>query len=399
MAQAVIASAVRTPIGAFTGALAEVPATGLGALVVAEAVRRAGIEPEGVDEVLMGNVLQAGLGQNPARQAALRGGLPETVPCTTVNKVCGSGLKAVALAAQAIVAGEAQVLVAGGMENMSAAPHLLSGMRRGHRMGDVPLVDSMTHDGLWCAFCDTHMGVTAENVAAEDEIGRAEQDAFALRSQRRAAAALDAGVFDEEIVAVPVPRRRGDPVIVDRDEFPRPDTTAEGLAALRPAFDPRGTVTAGTSSGINDGAAALVVMSAEAARERGVTPMAVVRASASVGVPPRVMGLGPVDAIGKALERAGVAIGDVDVFELNEAFAAQSIAVCRRLGLDEERVNVHGGAIALGHPIGASGARVLTTLLHEMARRDARLGVAALCIGGGQGIAMVVERTDGPPAG
>ena len=399
MAQAVIASAVRTPIGAFTGALAGVPATDLGAIAVAEAVRRAAIDPQRVDEVLMGNVLQAGLGQNPARQAALRGGLPETVPCTTINKVCGSGLKAVALAAQAIAAGDAQVLVAGGMENMSASPHLVSGMRTGHRMGDVPLVDSMVRDGLWCALCDVHMGVTAENVAAEDEIGRAEQDAFALRSQQRAAAALDAGAFDEEIVAVPVPQRRGDPVLVDRDEFPRPDTTAERLAALRPAFDAQGTVTAGTSSGINDGAAALVVMSAEAAREQGVTPMAVVRASASVGVPPRVMGLGPVDAIRRAVERAGVSIADIDLFELNEAFAAQSIAVCRRLGLDEERVNVHGGAIALGHPIGASGARVLTTLLHEMARREARLGVAALCIGGGQGIAMVVARPEGASGG
>jgi acetyl-CoA C-acetyltransferase len=393
----VIAGAVRTPIGSFVGALSSVPATRLGAIVVAEAVRRAGIDPARVDEVLMGNVLSAGLGQNPARQAALDAGLPEAVPATTVNKVCGSGLKAVALAAQAIRAGDASVVVAGGMENMSAAPHLLPGSREGHRMGDAALVDSMIRDGLWCAMCDAHMGVTAENVAVEYEIGREDQDAYALTSQQRAARALREDVFRAETVPVSVPRRRGKAVVVDKDEFPRPDTTLEGLAKLRPAFKGAGTVTAGTSSGLNDGAAAMVVMSAEAAREQGVTPMAAIRGYASAGVAPRVMGLGPVEAVPAALARAGVTLDEVDVIELNEAFAAQSLAVARRLGLDHERVNVHGGAIALGHPIGASGARILTTLLHEMGRREARLGLAALCIGGGQGIAMVVERV-GPSA-
>jgi acetyl-CoA C-acetyltransferase len=392
MREAVIAGAVRTPIGSFLGALSSVPAPRLGAIVVAEAVRRAGIDPAGVDEVVMGNVLSAGLGQNPARQAALEAGLPDAVPATTVNKVCGSGLKAVALAAQAIRAGDADVLVAGGMENMSAAPHLLPGSREGHRMGDATLVDSMVRDGLWCASCDVHMGMTAENIAVEHEIGRDDQDAYAHASQQRAARALREDVFRAETVPVRVPRRRGKAVIVEEDEFPRPDTTLEGLAKLRPAFTARGTVTAGTSSGINDGAAAMVVMSAEAAEEQGVVPMAAIRGYASAGVAPRVMGLGPVEAVPTALARAGVGLDEIDVIELNEAFAAQSLAVSRRLGLDPARVNVHGGAIALGHPIGASGARILTTLLHEMARRHARLGLAALCIGGGQGIAMVVER-------
>lgn len=392
MSEAVIVSAVRTPIGAFMGGLSAVPATRLGALVVEEAVRRAGIDPGALDEVLMGNVLSAGLGQNPARQAALGGGVPETVPATTVNKVCGSGLKAVALAAQAVRAGDARAVVAGGMENMSAAPYLLPAMRAGARMGDAQAVDSMIRDGLWCASCDVHMGVTAENVAAEEEISREDQDAFALESQRRAGAAIESGVFDREIVPVSVPARRGEPVVVSRDEHPRPDTTAEALARLRPAFAEGGTVTAGTASGINDGAAAVVVMSAEACAAAGAAPMAAIRGYASAGVAPRVMGMGPVRAIERALERAGVTLADIDVIELNEAFAAQSLGVVRRLGIDPARTNVHGGAIALGHPIGASGARVLTTLLHEMERSDLRLGLAALCIGGGQGIAMVVER-------
>jgi acetyl-CoA C-acetyltransferase len=395
MSDAVIVSAVRTPIGGFQGALASVPAVDLGARVIAEAVRRAGVDPEAVEEVLMGNVLSAGLGQNPARQAALRGGLPETVPATTVNKVCGSGLKTVALAAQAVRAGDADVLVAGGMENMSAAPYLLEGAREGWRMGDRPAVDSMVRDGLWCAMSDCHMGVTAENVAVEHEITREDQDAFAAESQRRAAAATASGAFRDEIADVEVPRRRGDPVVVRDDEHPRPDTTAEGLAGLRPAFDREGSVTAGNASGINDGAAATVVMSRERAESLGLAPMAVVRSWASVGVAPRVMGVGPVTAVRAALARAGLEVGDVDLAELNEAFAAQSLAVCRELGLDPERTNVNGGAIALGHPIGASGTRVLTTLLHEMARRDARVGLASLCIGGGQGIAMVVEREGG----
>ncbi len=392
MSGVVIASAARTPIGAFMGGLSEIPATELGAVVIAEALSRAGVEPAAVDEVLMGNVLSAGLGQNPARQAALAAGVPESVPATTVNKLCGSGLKAVTLAAQAIVAGDADVVVAGGMENMSAAPHLLPALRAGRRMGDAAAIDSMLRDGLWCAVCDVHMGVTAENIAAEDGIAREDQDAFALRSQLRAAAAIESGAFSAEIVPVMVPARRGGPVAFDRDEHPRPDTTPETLARLRPAFTAEGTVTAGSSSGINDGAAATVVMSSEAARDAGVPVLAKIRGYASVGVAPRVMGLGPVQAIERALERAGVALGDIDVVELNEAFAAQSLAVVRRVGLDPDRTNVHGGAIALGHPVGASGARVLTTLLYEMQRSDLRLGLAALCIGGGQGIAMVVER-------
>jgi acetyl-CoA C-acetyltransferase len=390
--EAVILSAVRTPIGSFGGALAPVSAVELGARAVAEAVRRSGLDPDRVDEVLMGNVLSAGLGQNPARQAALAAGLPDAVPATTVNKVCGSGLKAVALAAQAVLVGDAAALVAGGMENMSAAPHVLPGSRTGFRTGDATLVDTMIRDGLWCAMTDCHMGVTAENVAAEHEISRDDQDAFAAESQRRAAAAVAAGRFDEEIVPVAVPRRRGDPVSVAADEFLRPDTTVEGLARLRPAFQGEGTVTAGNASGINDGAAATVVASRELAEEIGARPLATIRAWASAGVAPRVMGVGPVGAVRRALERAGITVGDLDLVELNEAFAAQSLAVARALGLDPELVNVNGGAIALGHPIGASGARVLTTLLHEMARRDARLGLASLCIGGGQGIAMVVER-------
>jgi acetyl-CoA C-acetyltransferase len=392
VSEAVIVGAVRTPIGSFMGGLAPVPATRLGAIAIAEAIRRAGIPAGSIDEVLMGNVLSAGLGQNPARQAALEAGIPDTVPATTVNKVCGSGLKAVALAAQAIRAGDARTVVAGGMENMSAAPHLLPALRTGQRMGDAALIDSMIRDGLWCASCDVHMGVTAENVAAEDGISREDQDAFALESQRRAGAAVAAGIFDAEIVPVTVPARRGEPVEVARDEHPRPDSTAEGLARLRPAFAAGGTVTAASSSGINDGAAAVVVMEAGAAREAGVSVLAVIRGYASVGVAPRVMGLGPVGAVQAALARAGIPLGDVGVIELNEAFAAQSLAVSRRLGLDPARVNVHGGAIALGHPIGASGARVLTTLVHAMARDDHRFGLAALCIGGGQGIAMVVER-------
>lgn len=390
--EVVIVSAVRTPIGTFGGALATVPATELGAVVVREALARVGLDPGQVDEVIMGNVLSAGLGQNPARQAALRGGLPDTVPAMTINKVCGSGLKAVALAAQAIRAGDAEIVVAGGMENMSAAPYLLDQARTGYRMGDGKLIDMMVRDGLWCAFEDCHMGITGENVAADHGVTREDQDAFAAESQRRAAAASAAGAFTDEIVGVPVPQRRGDPILVTVDEHPRPDTTVETLGKLRPAFQGDGTVTAGNASGINDGAAATVVMSRERAETLGLTPLATIRGHASVGVPPRVMGIGPVEAARKALRGADLDVGDVDLAELNEAFAAQSVAVCRELGLDPERTNVNGGAIALGHPIGASGARILTTLLHEMPRRGARIGLAAMCIGGGQGIAMVVER-------
>jgi acetyl-CoA C-acetyltransferase len=389
----VVTSAVRTPIGAFSGSLASVPATELGAVVIREVLVRAGLDPGQVDEVIMGNVLSAGLGQNPARQASMRAGLPDSVPALTINKVCGSGLKAVALAAQAIVAGDAEIVVAGGMENMSAAPYLLEKARSGYRMGDGTLVDSMVRDGLWCAFDDCHMGITAENVAGDFAVSRADQDAFAAESQRRAGVAITDGVFADEIVAVPVRQRRGDPVPVTADEHPRPDTTVDSLAKLRPAFDAEGTVTAGNASGINDGAAALVVMSRAQADARGVQPLATIRSHASVGVPPRIMGIGPVEAARKALAKAGLTVDDVDLWELNEAFAAQSVAVCRQLGVDTDRVNVSGGAIALGHPIGASGARILTTLLYGMKRRDARISLAAMCIGGGQGIAMVVERT------
>jgi len=389
-AEVVIASAVRTPIGTFGGALAEVPATRLGAIAIAEAIKRAGIQPEQVEEVIMGNVLSAGLGMHPARQAAMAAGIPYTTPVTGVNKVCGSGLKAVALAAQAITLGEADIIVAGGMESMSGAPYLLPKARYGYRMGHGEVLDHMIRDGLWCALEDCHMGMTAENVAAEFEISRAEQDRFAAESQRKAAAAWERGLFAEEVVPVEVQQRKGT-VLVDRDEHFRPDTTEEVLSKLRPAFSPDGSVTAGNASGINDGAAAVVVMSRRKAEQMGIQPMASIRSYASAGVPPRIMGIGPVPATQKALAKAGLSLGDVDLIEANEAFAAQSLAVGRELGWDWERVNVNGGAIALGHPIGASGTRILVTLLHEMRRREAKRGLATLCIGGGQGIAMIVE--------
>lgn len=393
MEEAVIVSAARTPVGTFGGSLKDVPAVRLGAIAIAEALRRAGIAPEEVDEVLMGNVLQAGLGQNPARQAALHASLPDSVPATTVNKVCGSGLKTVALAAQAIKLGDAQVIVAGGMESMSRAPYLLENARWGYRMGDAQMVDEMIRDGLWCAIEDCHMGMTAENVVAQWEITREEMDQFSLRSHQKAVAAREKGLFAEEIVPVEVQGPRGETVVVEHDEHPRPDTSLERLARLRPVFKPDGgTVTAGNSSGINDGAAAVVVMARSLAEKRGLEPLAVIRSYASAGVPPRIMGIGPVQATRRALERAQLGLEDIDLIELNEAFAGQSLAVGRELNLDWERVNVNGGAVALGHPIGASGARILTTLLYEMRRRQARYGLAALCIGGGQGIAMVVER-------
>ncbi len=392
--EVVIVGAARTPIGAFNGALASVPATELGAVAIRAASARARIGGARIDEVILGNVLSAGLGQNPARQAALAAGVGVEVPAMTVNKVCGSGLKAVALAAQAVRSGDGDLFVAGGMESMSRAPHLVEGLRKGLRMGDGTLRDSMVRDGLWCALEDCHMGVTAENIAREHGVARADQDAFALESQRRAVAAVASGVFATEIAAVEVPARRGAPVLVTTDEYPRPDTDAERLAALRPAFEADGSVTAGNASGINDGAAALVVASRTRADELGCAPLGRIVSWASVGVEPRLMGMGPVPAIYSALAKAGLSVADIDVVELNEAFAAQSLAVIRALELDPERVNVHGGAIALGHPIGASGARILVTLVHEMARREARLGLAALCMGGGQGIAMVVERGD-----
>ncbi|MBV8300416.1 MAG: acetyl-CoA C-acetyltransferase [Candidatus Dormibacteraeota bacterium] len=388
MSEAVIVSAVRTPVGTFGGAFVDVPATTLGAIAVKEAVRRAGVEE--VDEVLMGNVLQAGLGQNAARQSAIGAGLPDHVPSTTINKVCGSGLKTVVLAAQAIKAGDAEVVVAGGLENMSRAPYLMENARYGYRLGNGQLVDEMIRDGLWCAFEDCHMGITAENIAKEHEVSRSDQDAFAARSQQRAEAAMTEGRFRDEIVGVPVTRKK-ETVTVEEDEHPRKGTTADALAALRPAFAKEGTVTAGNASGINDGAAAVVVMSADRARADRLEPLGRIRAYASAGVPPRIMGMGPVPAVKLALSRAGLELRDIDLFELNEAFAAQSVAVGRELAIPDDKLNVNGGAIALGHPIGASGTRILVTLLHEMQRRGASLGVAALCIGGGQGIAMVVE--------
>jgi acetyl-CoA C-acetyltransferase len=390
--EAVIVSAVRTPVGTLGGIFVEVPAPTLGAIVVEEAIRRAGIDVDQVEEILMGNVLQAGLGQNPARQAALGANLSTAVPAMTVNKVCGSGLKTVALAAQAIRLGDAECMVAGGMENMSRAPYLMDGGRYGYRLGHGQLVDVIIRDGLWCAFTDCHMGITAENVAMEWEVSRADQDGFAVASQRKASDAIKAGRFKDEIVPVPVARRK-ETVLVDTDEHPRPATTLDLLSGLRSAFTKDGSVTAGNASGINDGAAAVVVMSASRAKAQGLTPLARIRSYASAGVEPRIMGIGPVPAARKAMDKAGVGVSDIDLFELNEAFAAQSVAVCRELAVPEDRVNVNGGAIALGHPIGASGTRILTTLLYEMARRDVELGIAAMCIGGGQGIAMVVDRT------
>jgi len=391
MEDAVIVSAVRTPVGTMGGAYTDVPAPRLGAIAVEEAIRRAGIDGSAVDEVLMGNVLQAGLGQNPARQASLGAGLDTSIPTMTVNKVCGSGLKTVSLAAQAIKSGDASVIVAGGMENMTRAPYLMENGRYGYRLGHGQLVDVMIRDGLWCAFDDCHMGVTAENVSKEYEVSREDQDAFAAGSQRKAGEAIRSGRFKDEIVPVPVQRKK-ETVLVDTDEHPRPDTTAEVLAKLRPAFDKEGTVTAGNASGINDGAAAVVVMSASRAKELGLQPLARIRSYASAGVEPRVMGIGPIPASRRAMEKAGLSVKDIDLFELNEAFAAQSVAVGRELAVPEDKLNVNGGAIALGHPIGASGTRILVTLLHEMQKRDSQLGLAGMCIGGGQGIAMVVER-------
>ncbi|MEN3333984.1 MAG: acetyl-CoA C-acetyltransferase [Blastocatellia bacterium] len=393
MTKAVIVSGVRTAIGSFGGALKDVPASELGRVVIDGAIQRAGIDRADIEEVIMGNVLQAGGGMNPARQAAIAAGIPDAVPSFTVNKVCGSGLKAVALAAQAIIAGDADLLVAGGVESMSRAPYLLKDARWGYRMGNGEISDSMLSEGLTCALAGCHMGVTAENIAAEYGISRADQDAFAAESQRRAAEAIAASRFAEEIVPVFIQQKKGEPLAFQIDEYPRAATSAETLARLRPAFvKENGTVTAGNASGINDGAAALVVASRERARLMELAPMAEIVAYASGGVDPRVMGMGPVPAIERALEKADLTLADIDLFELNEAFAAQSLAVVRQLGLDESRVNVNGGAIALGHPIGASGARVLVTLLYEMRRRNAHRGLAALCIGGGQGIALIVER-------
>lgn len=392
MKNCVIVSAVRTAIGSFNGSLASTSAIDLGATVIKAAIERAKIDSLHVDEVIMGNVLQAGLGQNPARQALLKSGLAETVCGFTVNKVCGSGLKSVALAAQAIQAGQAQSIVAGGMENMSLAPYLLDAKARsGYRLGDGQVYDVILHDGLMCATHGYHMGITAENVAKEYGITREMQDELALHSQRKAAAAIESGAFTAEIVPVNVVTRKKT-FVFSQDEFPKADSTAEALGALRPAFDKAGTVTAGNASGINDGAAALVIMEESAALAAGLNPLARIKSYASGGVPPALMGMGPVPATQKALQLAGLQLADIDLIEANEAFAAQFLAVGKTLGFDPEKVNVNGGAIALGHPIGASGARILVTLLHAMQARDKTLGLATLCIGGGQGIAMVIER-------
>ena len=392
MREVVIASAVRTAIGSFGGALKDVSAADLGAIVIKEAVSKAGIKGELVEEVVMGNVIQAGLGQNVARQAAVKAGLPVEVPAMTINKVCGSGLRTVALAAQMIKAGDADIVVAGGMENMSQAPYLLKTSRWGQRMGDGKMVDSMINDALWDAFNNYHMGVTAENIAKEWNLSREDQDEFALNSQLKAEAAIKEGRFKDEIVPVVIPQRKGEPKIFDTDEYPRFGATIEGMAKLKPAFVKGGTVTAANASGINDGAAAFVVMSADKAEELGITPLAKIVSYGQRGLDPSIMGYGPFHATKKALEVANIKIEDLDLIEANEAFAAQSLAVAKDLNFDMSKVNVNGGAIALGHPVGASGARILVTLLHEMQKRDAKKGLATLCIGGGMGTALIVER-------
>jgi acetyl-CoA C-acetyltransferase len=392
MRNTVIVSAVRTATGKFLGSLKPFTAPELGALVVREAVARAGIDPTIVDECIMGNVIQAGNGQNPARQAALNGGLPDRVAALTINKVCGSGLKAVMLAAQGIATGDIDVAVAGGMESMSNAPYLLPRVREGLRMGNTEIVDSMINDGLWCSFEQCHMGLSGEVVADLYAVGRAEQDAYAAESHRRAAQAARECWFKDEILPVSIPQKKGNPIVFNRDESIREDTTAESLSALKPAFKKDGTVTAGNAPGVNDGAAALVVMSDEKSRELRLSPMAHVVGQATSGLPPKMVMMTPVEAVRKVATKIGWKLQDVDLFEINEAFSVQAVAVMRELGIDPARVNVHGGAVALGHPIGASGARVLTTLLYAMKRRKAKRGIAALCLGGGNGVALAVER-------
>ncbi|CAB5080459.1 acetyl-CoA acetyltransferase [Burkholderia cenocepacia] len=392
MTDVVIVSAARTAVGKFGGSLAKIAAPELGATVIRAVLERAGVKPEQVSEVIMGQVLTAGSGQNPARQSLIKAGLPNAVPGMTINKVCGSGLKAVMLAANAIVAGDAEIVIAGGQENMSASPHVLPGSRDGFRMGDAKLVDTMIVDGLWDVYNQYHMGITAENVAKEYGITREEQDVFAALSQNKAEAAQKAGRFNDEIVPVSIPQRKGEPVQFATDEFVRHGVTAESLAGLKPAFAKDGSVTAANASGLNDGAAAVLVMSAQKAAALGLTPLARIKAYANAGVDPSVMGMGPVPASRRALERAGWTPGDLDLMEINEAFAAQALAVHKQMGWDTSKVNVNGGAIAIGHPIGASGCRILVTLLHEMVKRDAKRGLASLCIGGGMGVALAVER-------
>jgi acetyl-CoA C-acetyltransferase len=392
MNEVVIASAVRTAIGTFGGSLKDVSVVELGSIVIKEAIKRANIGANDIDEVLMGNVLQGGLGQNTARQSLIKAGIPFEIPATTINKVCGSGLKAVTLAIQAIMLGDADIIVAGGMENMSRAGYISNNARWGKRMGDEKLIDLMIYDGLWEIFNGYHMGVTAENIAEKWTLSREEQDRFALMSQERTEKAIKEGKFEDEIVEVEIPQRKGEAIIFKQDEHPRFGTTMEKLKKLKPAFKKDGTVTAGSSSGINDGAAALVIMSGERAKELGIEPLARIKSYASAGVDPKIMGTGPIPASRKALKKANLKLEEIDLIEANEAFAAQSLSVIKELNLNTEIVNVNGGAIALGHPIGASGARILVTLLYEMKKRDSRYGLATLCIGGGQGIATIVER-------
>ncbi|RUR44424.1 acetyl-CoA C-acetyltransferase [Vreelandella populi] len=391
MQEVVIVAARRTAIGAFGGSLADVPASDLGALVIKEILASTGVSPDQVDEVLLGQVLTAGVGQNPARQAAIKAGLPASVPAMTINKVCGSGLKAVHLATQAIRCGDAELILAGGQENMSASPHVLPHSRTGQRMGDWKAIDTMVHDGLWDAFNDYHMGITAENLAEKYGITREQMDEFAAQSQHNAAKAIKEGKFKSQIVPVEIPQRKGDPIVFDTDENPR-EVTAEKLAGMKPAFKKDGTVTAGNASSLNDGAAVVMICSAAKAKELGLEPLARIAAYANAGVDPAIMGIGPAPATRRCLERAGWSLDDLDLAEANEAFAAQALSVNKELGWDTSRVNVNGGAIAFGHPIGASGCRVLVSLLHEMIARDAKKGLATLCIGGGQGVALAIER-------
>lgn len=392
MTDVVIVAAKRTAIGKFGGSLAKISAPELGAAVIQALLAETGVKPEQISEVILGQVLAAGCGQNPARQSIIKAGLPHATTGFTINKVCGSGLKAVMLAVQAIKAGDADIIIAGGQENMSASPHVLQGSRDGFRMGDAKLVDTMIVDGLWDVYNNYHMGITAENVAKQYEVSRADQDALALASQQKAVAAQDAGKFVDEIVPVLIPQRKGDPLVVNSDEFINRKTNAESLAGLRPAFEKAGTVTAGNASGINDGAAAVMVMSATRAKEMGLKPMATIKSYASAAIDPSIMGMGPVPASRLALQKAGWQPADLDLMEINEAFAAQACAVNKEMGWDTSKINVNGGAIALGHPIGASGCRVLVSLLHEMQKRDAKRGIASLCIGGGMGVALTVER-------
>ena len=391
MEDVVIVAAGRTAIGKFGGTLAKIPATELGAQVIKHLLAKTGIDPASVSEVIMGQVLTAGAGQNPARQAVIKSGMPDSVPASTLNVVCGSGLRATHLAAQAIKCGDAEIVIAGGQENMSASPHVLNGSRDGFRMGDAKLTDTMIVDGLWDAYNQYHMGVTAENVARKYEISRQEQDEFALASQNKAEAAMKAGKFKDEIIPIEIPSKKG-PTVFDTDEYPKHGATLEGLSSLRPAFNKEGSVTAGNASGLNDGAAAVIMMSASKAKELGLTPLARIKAYALSGLDPAIMGMGPVPAARLCLEKAGWTHEDLDLMEINEAFAAQAVAVNKQMGWDTSKINVNGGAIALGHPIGASGARVLVTLIHEMVRRDAKKGLASLCIGGGMGVALAIER-------